>query len=206
SEGVVYLNPLAVDAAEVRDHVQRATGAMGMVIDVRSYPSASGGFALATHLVTAPSEFFLLSKADPANPGAFGFAPPSTIFPAAPHYHGRVAILVDESTQSAAETIGMMLRTVPGAVVVGSRTAAANGNVSDFPLPGGLRGRISGIGVFYPDRSPTQRIGIIPDIVATPTIEGIRQGRDEVLEAALRHIYGDDADEDAIRRMALRPD
>ena len=44
---------------------------------------------------------------------------------------------------------------------------------------------MSGIGVSYPDGSPTQRVGIAPDIEVTPTIAGIRVGRDEVLEAAL---------------------
>jgi hypothetical protein len=38
----------------------------------------------------------------------------------------------------------------------------ANGNVSSIPLPGGQRSMISGIGVFYPDKKPTQRVGIIP--------------------------------------------
>jgi hypothetical protein len=37
---------------------------------------------------------------------------------------------------------------------------------------------------------PTQRIGIIPDIEVKPTIAGIRAGRDEVLEEALRQILG----------------
>jgi C-terminal processing protease CtpA/Prc len=74
--------------------------------------------------------------------------------------------------------------------VVGSTTAGADGNVSPFPLPGGLRTMISGIGVFYPDKRPTQQVGIIPDLVVRPTIEGIRAGRDEVLEAALKKVLG----------------
>ena len=49
---------------------------------------------------------------------------------------------------------------------------------------------ISGIGVFYPDKSPTQRIGILPDLEVRPTIAGIRAGRDEVLEAAVSHALG----------------
>ena len=47
---------------------------------------------------------------------------------------------------------------------------------------------ISGIGVFYPDKRPTQRVGIIPDIEVRPTIAGIRAGRDELLEAAVSEI------------------
>jgi hypothetical protein len=38
-----------------------------------------------------------------------------------------------------------------------------------------------------PDKRPTQRIGIIPDIEVLPTVAGIRDGRDEVLEAALTY-------------------
>lgn len=49
---------------------------------------------------------------------------------------------------------------------------------------------IGGIGIFYPDKKPTQRIGIIPDVEVKPTIAGIRDGRDELLEAAVRQILG----------------
>jgi C-terminal processing protease CtpA/Prc len=67
-------------------------------------------------------------------------------------------------------------------------TAGADGNVSRIPLPGQLNTIISGLGVFYPDRRPTQRVGIVPDLEAKPTVEGIAAGRDEVLEAAIRLI------------------
>jgi C-terminal processing protease CtpA/Prc len=61
---------------------------------------------------------------------------------------------------------------------------------------------ISGIGVFYPDKKPTQRVGIIPDIEAKPMLRGIRSGRDEVLEAALRIILGPDVPAAVIQQMA----
>ena len=48
---------------------------------------------------------------------------------------------------------------------------------------------ISGIGVFYPDKTPTQRIGIVPNVEVKPTLAGIRAGRDEVLEEALRRSW-----------------
>ena len=61
---------------------------------------------------------------------------------------------------------------------------------------------ISGIGVFYPDKKPTQRVGILPDIEVKPTIAGIRAGRDEVLEQALRQILGTNVREDEILKLA----
>ena len=64
---------------------------------------------------------------------------------------------------------------------------------------------ISGIGVFYPDQGPTQRIGIVPDVEAKPTIAGIKAGRDEVLETAIRQILGRGTAKSTIERSA-RPD
>jgi len=61
---------------------------------------------------------------------------------------------------------------------------------------------ISGIGVFYPDKAPTQRIGIVPNVEVEPTIAGIRAGRDEVLEEALRQILGRGVSAAEIESMA----
>jgi C-terminal processing protease CtpA/Prc len=82
----------------------------------------------------------------------------------------------------------MALRSSPNAIVLGSTTAGADGDVSRIPLPGGLNTMISGLGIFYPDGSPTQRVGIHVDVEVRPTIPGIRAGRDEVLEAAIHQI------------------
>ncbi len=82
----------------------------------------------------------------------------------------------------------MAFRTAPKAVVIGSTTAGADGNVSLIRLPGGISTYISGIGVYYPDGKETQRIGIVPDIEVKPTILGISNGRDELLEKAIEII------------------
>ena len=79
----------------------------------------------------------------------------------------------------------MALRLASHATVIGSTTAGADGNVSQFYLPGGISTLISGIGIYYPDGRETQRIGIIPDIVVKPTIRGITEGKDDPLEKAI---------------------
>lgn len=60
--------------------------------------------------------------------------------------------------------------------------------MSPINLPGGIKTMISGIGVYYPDGTETQRIGIVPDIEIKPTIAGFRQGKDELLEKAIEVI------------------
>jgi C-terminal processing protease CtpA/Prc len=203
SPEVAYLKLSSVKASEAASYIEAAAGTKGMVIDIRNYPSEFMVFALGSHLVDRATEFARFTVGDPANPGAFHWsAGPLSLTPAAPHYAGKIAILVDESSLSQAEYTTMAFRVAPNAVVVGSTTAGADGNVSTIPLPGGLRSAISGIGVFYPDKKPTQRIGIVADIEARPTVQGIRDGRDEVLEAAIRRILGPGASAAEIERLA----
>jgi C-terminal processing protease CtpA/Prc len=162
-------------------------------------------FSLGQRLISSPTPFARFTNADISNPGAFTWTEALSLSPVSPTFDGRVAILVDETSQSQAEYTAMALRASPNSIVVGSTTAGADGNLSGFALPGGLRMAISGIGVFYPDKTPTQRVGIVPDIEARPTIEGVRDGRDEVLEVALHYVLGDDATETEVRAMAMRP-
>ena len=185
SADVGYLKLSAVSGQEVNDYLKAAAGTKLLVIDIRNYPRAFVVFSLGNHLISQPTPFARFTNGQPSNPGAFAWTRPVDLRPASPAYNGKVVILVDETSQSQAEYTAMAFRVAPGALVVGSTTAGADGNVSPIPLPGGLRGMITGIGVFYPDGRPTQRVGIIPDLVVRPTIKGIREGRDEVLEAAV---------------------
>jgi len=100
-------------------------------------------------------------------------------------YNGNIIILFDERTQSHAEYTCMGLEQFPGSVKIGSTTAAADGNVARIYLPGKILTYATFLGTYYPDYTTTQRIGIIPDIEIKPTIDGIRNGTDEVLEIAL---------------------
>lgn len=52
-----------------------------------------------------------------------------------------------------------------------------------------------------PQGSVTQPIGIVPDVEVRPTIEGIRAGRDEVLEAGIREILGPSVPAAEIQKM-----
>ena len=160
----------------------------GLIIDIRNYPAEFVVFSLNRLLMCKPSEFVRFTVGSVQNPGVFTLTPALTVGEDNPDcYQGKIVVLVNEISQSQAEYTTMSLRSA-GAVVVGSTTAGADGNVSEILLPGGMRSMISGIGVFYPDGTPTQRVGIVPDVEVRPSIEGIRAGRDELLEYAMRLI------------------
>jgi hypothetical protein len=163
----------------------------GMIIDMRSYPPDDVRSTLSKYLLPEQTPFVRFAYADLVNPGYFVFGKPREVGSKNPDYYkGRIVIIVNEFTQSAAEYTSMALRVASQATVIGSTTAGADGNVSYFLLPGGVRTRFSGIGVYYPDGRETQRVGIVPDIPVQPTIQGIIEGRDEMLEKAIEIING----------------
>ncbi len=202
SPEIAYIKLSSIKATDVVGYIEKAKNTKGLIVDIRNYPSAFMPFTLGPALVTGPTQFASFTRPDLENPGSFRFTPGDPISPGPLHYKGKVVILVDEVSQSQAEYTAMALRAAPGAVVVGSTTAGADGNVSSIPLPGSLSTAISGIGVFYPDRRPTQRIGIVPDVVAKPTLAGLVAGRDEVLETAIRQILGPATPQPEIERLA----
>ncbi len=190
SDEVAYLKLSSVEGSAIETCIERALEADVLVIDIRNYPSEFVVFSLGGHLVREVTPFAKFSAGDPMNPGAFFMSEPVALRPLEPYFPGKVVILIDEVSQSQAEYTTMALRTCANAIVVGSTTAGADGNISPIPLPGGFNSMISGIGVFYPDGTPTQRVGIVPDLEVHPTRAGIRVGRDEVIETGVSQALG----------------
>jgi C-terminal processing protease CtpA/Prc len=104
-----------------------------------------------------------------------------------PRYPGKTIMLIDERAISQSEHSGLMYKTANGTVFIGSPTTGANGDVTSFTVPGGIRINFSGHDVRWPDGKQLQRVGLLPDIEVKPTIAGIRAGRDEVLERAVQY-------------------
>jgi carboxyl-terminal processing protease len=182
-----FANLSLISDQEVPAMIAAMRNTRAMVFDLRYYPNFIL-YAVAQWLNPIATDFTLITGPDYSRPGSFRNLVTLRAGPATrrqDYYRGKVLILIDERTQSRAEFTVMALRTAPDAVVVGSQTAGADGDVSQIELPGGFRTFISGLGIFYPDGRPTQRIGIVPDVVVTPTISGIQNGTDEVLQRAL---------------------
>lgn len=66
----------------------------------------------------------------------------------------------------------------------------ANGDVMNFLVPGKISITFTGHDVRHADGRQLQRLGLEPQVAVSPTIVGIRAGRDEVLETALRYVGG----------------
>lgn len=156
-----------------------------LILDLREYPNETINYMLYGVLSDKSRPFFKATCPDLTNPGSFIWTNPNYTGKGKQSYTGKIAILINERSQSHAEFCTMMYRTLPNSIVIGNTTAGADGDVVGIRLPGGVCSYFSGIGIYYPDGTETQRVGIIPDIYVWPTVKGVREGRDELLEKAL---------------------
>jgi len=98
--------------------------------------------------------------------------------------------LINEDAISQAEHTCLFFEAATDVTFIGTPTAGANGDVTVMVLPGNLVVSFSGHDVRHADGRQLQRVGIQPTIKAAPTIRGVIDGRDEILEAAVKFLSG----------------
>jgi C-terminal processing protease CtpA/Prc len=103
-------------------------------------------------------------------------------------YTGKTVMLIDDRAISQSEHSGLFYEMANGTKFIGSNSAGANGDVTNFTLPGGFTVGFTGHDVRHADGRQLQRIGLVPDVRVEPTIKGIREGKDEVLARAIAFI------------------
>ena len=182
-----YVDMGIITDKNIPDMIEALKATKGIVFDLRNYPK--GTFKEISDFINPQEKKFAIYTIPDLNyPGRFKWSEgTSSGFDNKDNYKGKVIVLLNEKTQSHAEWTAMCFQTSGHTTIIGSQTSGADGNISVFDFKG-FRTLFSGIGVFYPDRRETQRIGIIPDIEVKPTIKGIQQGKDEVLDRALTFI------------------
>jgi C-terminal processing protease CtpA/Prc len=190
---IAYINNGSLKIKYLPEIWGKVRNTKGLIIDIRNYPSDFPIYDLSRYLMPKSTPFVRATTGSVITPGLFTFNDSLSMNAGEEnkdYYRGKVCILANEISVSSAEFHAMAYRAAPGATVVGSATAGADGNVAVFSLPGGISTGMSGIGIYYPDGTETQRIGIVPDVEIKPTIEGIKNGRDELLEKAIEIING----------------
>lgn len=200
-ENIGYIDPSALEKGELERLMKEFGDTKGIVVDMRYYPSTPILYLLGEYIVPEQKTFSRIGMPNQAMPGAYwtqemvvgkGILKEQeddirTFKP----YQGKIVILMDESSQSQSEFTVMALRQSPNAIVVGSPSIGADGNIVKLSLPGSVILHISGLGVYTPEGGQTQRCGVKPDIECYPTVEGIRAGRDELIEKAVELINAD---------------
>jgi C-terminal processing protease CtpA/Prc len=193
SPGVYYLNLDQLPMDKITPHLDELAGAQAIICDLRGYPRSN--HELLSHLLTRPDtathwmrvpRFIYPNQKQVASYGYFGWE----MKPKAPHLAARVVFITDSRAISYAESVMGLVKGYHLATIVGQPTAGTNGNVNPFTLPGRYTVRWTGMEVRRLDGQPHHGVGVLPDVPAERTLEGVRAGRDELLEKAIEVATG----------------
>jgi C-terminal processing protease CtpA/Prc len=193
---VGYIDLDRLPSAMVDSAFRVLANTKAIVLDDRGYPLGTA-WPIAPRLNThgdgttaAKFKRLIVPSPDTALTSIYEFDQPIPPAQGVAKYTGKTVMLVDERTISQAEHTGLFFEAANGTTFIGSPTMGANGDVTNFFLPGNIAITFTGHDVRHADGRQLQRVGLQPLVTVTPTIAGIRAGRDEVLETALKYVGG----------------
>ena len=162
--------PVSPAALQIASHLTSANDAAGSII---TGPVTFSPDVATTRSLTSTASYFFVEKI------------PDGI---EPKYTGKTVMLIDERTIGPAEHLGLWLEAANNTGFVGTPSAGADGETTNFVVPGGITITFSGQDIRHGNAGKLQRLGLQPAVLAVPTISGLQQGRDEVLEKAVEYL------------------
>lgn len=102
-------------------------------------------------------------------------------------FRAPVVVLIGRGAISSAESFALMMKAVPGSVLMGDPTAGCSGNPQPVDLGNGVTAFVPRWRNLRPDGSCIEGEGVLPDI-ALKTKKWDFRDKDPVLEAALAHL------------------
>lgn len=177
-----------------RAALPRLEKARAIVFALEIYPSAFPEPIFLQHLFDEPFLFWKMQVPVNRRPDQAARTwldlPDETHDALEPRLRAKVAFVVTPLTVSYAEHVVDAVQFHKRGIVVGEPTAGAFGSYNFVEVPGRIRFDFTGGRANRLDGSVLHGRGVIPDVRATRTIAGVREGRDEVLEAAIAALSG----------------
>lgn len=186
--GIYYYNlsDKSVDSI-IDSHITRLVQAKALILDMRGYPKSDLMMLIRCLLVKKDTTKWmhipLIIYPDHQKFSYFGEG--WNLKPVLPHISAKIYLLIDASAMSASESYSGFFKDFKLATVIGLPTAGTNGNLNAVELPGNRGQFFTGMLVTDHYGGKHHLKGIVPDVIVHPTIQGIADGRDEILEKAI---------------------
>lgn len=168
SNDIGYINLGVINKSELGNAFKSFENTKGIVVDLRNYPRNISAEDIAYYLY--PNKKIFIKTLISLSPGFGEYNSKSALriiknpFSAGSdntnYYKGKIILLVDRSTQSKAEWIGMAIQQSPNCITIGEQTAGAIMNVNRITLVDKSTADFTGIGAFYPNDEGVQRKGL----------------------------------------------
>jgi C-terminal processing protease CtpA/Prc len=186
NDSIAYFDLQSATPDNFAKNYKSVRSASTIILDLRCYPHSHLILNLTDAFVPPNSFFAYVTYPDVRFPGLVRYIKSSSNnIGHKDYFKGKVIVLVNEWTQSYSEYTTMALQANPKTITVGNFSSGSDGNITTFEFPGGINTIYSGIGIYYPDFTPTQRIGVRVDYIVEPTVASIKQGIDSAYERAV---------------------
>ena len=197
TSGLGYVDLDRLQIGEVDKMFETIKGTPGVIFDMRGYPNGTS-VEIAPRLTDStnvPDSLISRRLWEGVNLGESGYTGGANYsfteylpIRKGDTYKGKVVTLINEDTSSQAEDTCLLLEAATDVAFIGTATAGVNGDITNTVLPGNILVYFTGESIRHADGRQLQRVGIQPMIKAERTIRGISEGRDEILEAAVKYL------------------
>ncbi|MCG2612316.1 S41 family peptidase [Flavobacterium sp. SM15] len=167
-EDIGYLNLKLIDKSGLKKAFKEFDKTKAIIIDLRNYPRNISTEEIAEHLY--PDKKVFIKTLGPFTPSyaEYDIEAPLKIIknPFAcgsknkDYYKGKIVLLVDRTTSSNAEFIGMAIQQAPNCITLGEQTFGAVMNRNQITLIDKTTIDFTGMGAFYPNDKSVQRNGL----------------------------------------------
>lgn len=184
NDEIGYINMASVKSEDITGIFESFDTKKAIIIDLRNYPAFIYRI-FSRYLNSEKRDFSKIYSPNINYPSRYSYKDNLQTSSSKKAFKGKIILLVNEESMSRSEFTAMAFQTADNVITVGNQSAGADGDVVVFEYIGGYRTAMSGNGILYPNGTETQRKGVKIDIEIKLTINGLSQGRDEILEKAI---------------------
>lgn len=185
--GILYLDLPQLNTQDFENAIPKMQQSSGIIFDARGYLVRINASTLG-HLTDIPMKwesFYYPIITYPDRERMSFLVSESTVDPQKPRLTAKAAFLTNVNALSYSESYLAFVEHYKLGEIVGEPTAGMTGGIDPFTLFNQYTFNWTGTKVLKQDGSRHHGVGILPTVPVSRTIEGVAEGRDEILERAI---------------------
>ncbi len=191
----IYLNPFLLSSGDLNKKLDELLKAEYLIVDLRAYPKSLRGLFERLPISNGFLKSLILSNPlimYPNQEQTYHIWESSLTVLKKPYINAKIMVLIGSSmsstTISRGETFSSYFKSAGATLIGDSNSVGASGGLIWFTTPGNIKILLTSHYTVRQNGEEMQSVGITPDILVKHTLKGIKEGKDQIYEAALKRI------------------